>query len=81
MLTTVLMTIVLFGLLFSAMAIGVILANKPVQGSCGGLGASGLKADCKVCSGNLRSCASSRGRRAAADDSEGRDARRVRQRR
>jgi uncharacterized protein len=45
MLTTVL-AILFFSLLFAGMAIGVILANKPVKGSCGGLGASG---DCGLC--------------------------------
>ena len=51
MLTT-LLAIVFFSLLFAGMAIGVILANKPVKGSCGGIGASG---DCGLC-GKSRQC-------------------------
>ncbi len=49
MLTTVLAAIVLFLLLFLGMAIGVVLSNKPVKGSCGGLGAAGVKGDCGLC--------------------------------
>ncbi len=49
MLTTVLAAIVLFLLLFLGMSIGVVLSNKPVKGSCGGLGAAGAKGDCGLC--------------------------------
>jgi uncharacterized protein len=49
MLATVLAAIVLFVLLFFGMAIGVMLSNKPVKGSCGGLGAAGVKGDCGLC--------------------------------
>ncbi|MFU8877193.1 MAG: (Na+)-NQR maturation NqrM, partial [Wenzhouxiangellaceae bacterium] len=55
MLTT-LIAIVVFVVLFAAMAIGVILSNKPVKGSCGGLGAAGLSADCDICGGKPEDC-------------------------
>jgi len=38
--------------LVAAMAIGVILSNKPIKGSCGGLSALGMKEDCMICGGD-----------------------------
>ncbi|HBP69798.1 MAG TPA: hypothetical protein DD710_10830, partial [Alcanivorax sp.] len=49
MLATVIASIVVFGLLFTGMAIGSILANKPVKGSCGGLATLGMKQGCEIC--------------------------------
>ena len=46
MLTTLIATFVFFAVLVAAMAIGVILSNKPIKGSCGGIGATSLKEDC-----------------------------------
>ena len=36
-------------LFMAAMAVGVIFSNKPIKGSCGGLGSLGLKEDCPIC--------------------------------
>lgn len=56
MLSTIIAAIVLFGVLFAAMAIGVIFANKPIKGSCGGIGATGVDSECEICGGNPKRC-------------------------
>ena len=56
MLATVIASIVVFGLLFTGMAIGSILANKPVKGSCGGLATLGMKDGCEICGGDRNAC-------------------------
>ncbi|MCK0536499.1 (Na+)-NQR maturation NqrM [Alcanivorax quisquiliarum] len=43
-------------LLFAGMAIGVILGNKPMKGSCGGMSAMGLTEECDLCGRNPADC-------------------------
>jgi len=54
--TTFLAVFVVFAVLFAAMAVGVILSNKPLKGSCGGLSALGMKSNCEVCGGDDDEC-------------------------
>lgn len=47
-----LITFAVFGLVMAAMAIGVIVSNRSIQGSCGGLNnIEGLRGACDICEG------------------------------
>jgi len=39
-------TLLLFGLAFAGLALGVLLGRDPIRGSCGGLRKLGLESDC-----------------------------------
>jgi len=54
MLAVFLSTLVLVGLAMLAMGAGLLLGRGAPQGSCGGLGALGLKRDCELCAGRER---------------------------
>ena len=49
---TILLAFLLMLIIVTIMAVGVILSNKPIKGSCGGLSALGMKEDCMICGGN-----------------------------
>lgn len=61
---TVILTLLLVCLVFAAMAVGVLLGRKPIQGSCGGLGAVGVEGDCGACSRPAHQCPRKRSTRA-----------------
>ena len=56
MLMTIVAAVIFIGLLFTAMAVGVILSNKPIKGSCGGLATLGMKEGCEICGGDRGKC-------------------------
>jgi hypothetical protein len=49
-------TILVFGLVIAAMAVGVIAGRPPIKGSCGGMGALGVDTACDLCGGNPQRC-------------------------
>jgi uncharacterized protein len=55
-LLTILLSILIVGALFAAMAIGVLMGRAPIKGSCGGLGAVGIKENCEFCGGRPEDC-------------------------
>ena len=44
--STFLATLLVFGLAFAGLALGVLLGREPLRGSCGGLRKLGLEQDC-----------------------------------
>ncbi|MBL4827498.1 MAG: (Na+)-NQR maturation NqrM [Spongiibacteraceae bacterium] len=54
--TIVFVTFAVMLLVVSAMAIGVLLGRKPIQGSCGGMSALGMETDCDICGGDQTIC-------------------------
>ena len=53
---TYLFAALVFGLVVTGMALGVIFSNKPIKGSCGGIGALGMDTACEICGGNPQVC-------------------------
>ncbi|GAA6130441.1 (Na+)-NQR maturation NqrM [Halopseudomonas sabulinigri] len=43
-------------LIVAGMAIGVMMGRKPIAGSCGGIGATGLDKSCGICGGDTTKC-------------------------
>jgi hypothetical protein len=54
----ILLTIIVFALLITAMAVGVLMGRKPISGSCGGVGAALGEANysCDICGGDPNKC-------------------------
>lgn len=49
-------TMLVFGLVIAAMAVGVLVGRSPIKGSCGGMGALGVDAACEICGGSPQRC-------------------------
>ncbi|MBB3140072.1 (Na+)-NQR maturation NqrM [Halomonas organivorans] len=54
--STFLVVLAFMLVIMAAMAVGVILGRKPIEGSCGGLNKLGLKEGCEVCGGKDEVC-------------------------
>ena len=61
----VILSIGIFGLLITGMAVGVLLGRKPISGSCGGVGAALGEKDysCEICGGDIKKCEDSNSER------------------
>ena len=53
---TYIIAALVFMLVVAGMAVGVIFSNKPIKGSCGGMGALGLDTACDICGGDPAVC-------------------------
>jgi hypothetical protein len=53
---TIILSFLLMTLVIAGMAVGVIFGNKPIKGSCGGMGALGINIACNICGGNPQFC-------------------------
>ena len=50
---TAYLSIIILGIAIFGLSIGVIFNNKPIQGSCGGIGAD---ESCTICGGDTEKC-------------------------
>ena len=55
---TVYLSIIILGIAIFGLSIGVIFNDKPIQGSCGGIGAD---ESCTICAGDTEKCDSLEG--------------------
>jgi hypothetical protein len=53
---TFILAFLFFLLVVTGMAVGVIFRNRPIKGSCGGMGALGLDTACDLCGGDPKVC-------------------------
>lgn len=51
-----LLTLVFLLIVVAAMAVGVIVSNKPIKGSCGGIQQLGMGGKCDICGGLPEDC-------------------------
>lgn len=65
----VLITLFTLLLVFGLMAIGLIVRNKPIKGTCASLSNIGMKEDCEICGGDSNKCEST-GKNATGKDAD-----------
>ena len=55
------LTVIIMGLIVTAMAVGVLAGREPIKGSCGGLRAIGINQSCEICGGDPNRCDEEKG--------------------
>lgn len=56
--TTLLLAFGAMLIIIGGMAVGVMFGRQPIKGSCGGMSAVGIDAECEICGGNPARCES-----------------------
>jgi hypothetical protein len=51
-----LLAFLVMALVVVGMSVGVMMGRKPIAGSCGGIGATGLDKSCGICGGDVTKC-------------------------
>jgi len=54
--TTLLLAFGAMLIIIGGMAVGVMFGRQPIKGSCGGMSAVGIDAECEICGGNPARC-------------------------
>ena len=68
------LTVIIMGLVVTAMAVGVLAGREPIKGSCGGLGAVGINQSCEICGGDPNRCDEEKGEAGKAGEASFYDA-------
>jgi len=51
-----LVAFLVMALVVVGMSVGVMMGRKPIAGSCGGIGATGVDKACGICGGDVSKC-------------------------
>ncbi len=58
-------------MIIGGMAVGVLFGRAPIKGSCGGMSAVGIDAECEICGGNPARCEATASTNSSESESAG----------